>query len=238
MNRGFEDDDLGQVDGDGSSPLSPFATTMKAAPWLREGIPPWHLWGNTARIALEITTASSTSVPLRVPGQLTKVAYKRPETWHWLFTARVLEADDAEPDEPLQLTIAWDLTVGIGRAVQQNQGFDQWNLFWGTPTNPTNFAPRGALLWATETYQRSLRRTIFLAAPLTEPPNMIDEIVAQDIQLNATAFLASPVSPLTVDKRVLIEVGAQWAPKTHIRPDWYTDGPPEATFGGAETAGK
>ena len=117
--------------------------------------------------------------------------------------------------------------------------FDAWTRSWGAPTYPTNSAPRGALLWATQTYQQPLGRQIFVA-PDVEPPNLIDEIVAQDIQLNVRAALSSPVTPRTNNKRVVLDVGAQWAPKTHVRPDWYQlDGTPlEAQFPGGEVGGR
>lgn len=220
---------------------SPFASSMQAAPWLRgNGQPPWHMWGNSQRIEMFLPSTSGNSSEVQ-RGQLTRVAYGRPETWHWLFTARLLEADDADPDEPLQLAIIWELTVGIGRSMQQNLGFDGWNILWGTPSTPTDQAPVGRLLWATQTFQPTLNRTIFSADPDTEPPNVIDEIVAQDIQLNVRAALVSPVTPRTNNKRAVLEVGAQWAPKSHIRPDWYQQDqgtPPEAQFPGQEIGGR
>lgn len=236
MNR-YHDDDDAQVDGDPQPAHSPFAKSMQAQPWMRGGQPPWHMWGNSQTIDLFLPAAAS-QVPA-TKGQLTRVAYGRPETWHWLFTARLISADNADPLEPLQISIVWELTVGIGRSMQQNLGFDNFNILWGTPTSPSDLAPRGTLLWATQTYQQPLRRAIFNFDPLLEPPNLIDEIVAQDIQLNVRAVLSSPVTPRTNDKRAQLEIGAQWAPKNHIRPDWLQlDVPPEAQFPGEEVGGR
>lgn len=232
MNR-YEDDD-GQVDGDAQPAASPFATSMKAQPWLRAGQPPWHMWGNAQTVELVLPAGEASSATIK--GQMSKVAYGRPETWHWLFTARAVSGDAADPGEPLQLQVTWELTVGIGRAVQQNLGFDSWNFLWGAPL-PDAF-PRGRLLWATETYGAPLNRTFFSLAPATEPFNKITEIVAQDIQLNVRATLVRAVLPGT-EKRAVIELGAQWAPVTHVRPDWLQlDVPPEAQFPGGEVGGK
>lgn len=232
MNR-FRDDDDAQVDGDSSGAVS-FDRRGAGVPWLRSPMPPWHLWGNTQRVEVLLPLALSFGEVGR--GQLTRVSYKRPETWNWLFTARLLEADDADPLEPLQLQIVWELTVGIGRAVQQSLGFDNWNISWGTPVTPTDNAPVGRLIWATETYAASPERSQFVA-PAVQPLNRIDRIVAQDIQLNARVALLSPVVPRTNNKRAVVELGAQWAPSTHVRPDWFADGPIEIQFPGGENQG-
>lgn len=228
----YHDDDDAQVDGDSSGAVA-FQAQSAGQSWLRNPMPPWHLWGNTQRVEVSLP---ATGVGAVVPGQLTRVSYNRPETWKWLFTARLIEADDATPGEPLQLTIIWELTIGIGRAVQQSAGFDNYNMTWGTPTYPSDNAPVGRLIWTTETYAAAPGRAQFIA-PAVEPPNRIDSIVAQDIQLNARVALLSPVTP-RVPKRAVLDLGAQWAPITHIRPEWYNGGPPEVRFPGAETGGK
>lgn len=238
MNR-YRDDDDGQVDGDfaGPSPFgqppSPFAAAPGQQPWLRTAEPPWHLWGNTQRIELTLPAGQTFSDTVR--GQLTKVGYGRPDTWHWLFTARMIEGDDADPGEPLQLQVTWEIVVGMGRSIQQNLAFDGWNFLWGAP-RPDAFPRR--LFWATETYQDNLNRTLFSLAPATEPFNKVTEIVAQDIQLNVRCTLIRGVLPGTA-KRAVLEVGAQWAPKSHVRPDWFQlDVPPEAQFPGSEIKGR
>lgn len=236
MSRYDDDEDAEQSVVGGS----PFASRMGAQPWLQaNGEPPWHMWGNSQRIEVDFPLGLSNFSPA-VRQQLTKVAYGRPDTWHWLFTARLIDATDADPDEPLTLSITWELTVGIGRSFQQNLGFDSWTMSWGTPVTPTDVAPRGRLLWATQTYQSRLGRQIFIA-PEVEPPNLIDEIVAQDIQLTVRAAMSSPVTPRTSNKRAVIEVGAQWAPKCHVRPDWFRNDegtPLELQFPGGEVQGR
>lgn len=234
----MRDDDDGQVDGDAQPFASPFARSMKAQPWVNAtGQPPWHMWGNSQTIELFLP-ATESQVPA-VKGQLTRIAYGRPETWNWLFTARVVSADDADVGEPLQISIVWELTVGIGRSMQQNLGFDSWAILWGNPPLfPSLVGPR-TLLWSTTTFQTTIIRPIYGFDPLLQPRNEIREIVAQDIQLNVRAVLSSPVTPRANDKRAVLEIGAQWAPKTHIRPDWLLiDVPPEAQFPGGEVGAR
>jgi hypothetical protein len=42
----------------------------------------------------------------------------------------------------------------------------------------------------------------------------------------------------TFPTTIVVEVAAFLAPKTHVRPDWYRDGPNEIVFAGSEVEGK
>lgn len=220
--------DGNEVDGDASGPVQ-FQSQLGSVgtPWLRNNaMPPWHMWGNAQRFELTLLAGLQTSEVAR--GQMLKIEYGRPETWHWLFTCKFIEGDAAGVGEQLQLTVIWELTVGIGRTVQVNPAFDNFNRTW------TNAAMPLPLIWTTETIQADPQR-VGIAAP---PFNFIREIVAQDIQLNARiALLATP--PVATPRRVVVELGAQMAPKTHVRPDWFQPRQPhEVLFAGNETGHK
>ena len=91
-----------------------------------------------------------------------------------------------------------------------------------------------SLIWTTETIAQPPGR----AGIAVEPPNMINEIVAQDIQFNARVALLTP-GALPTDRRVQLELGAQMAPKTHVRPDWFQERQlHEVKFAGNETGAK
>lgn len=232
----MRDDDDGQVDGDGSgawAPRSPFAQSAGEQPWLRSGTPPWHMWGNSQAVTV---TLSSGTFSEQARNQLTKISYGRPETWRWLFTARMLNPGLAPPvGTDLQVSIIWELTVGIGRSFQQNLAFDSWNILVTGGTSVLN-----RLLWANQASQvNNLGR--FNNAGIIDPnppPNVFSDIVAQDIQLNARVTLLLNGTPAGYPYSVTIETGAQWAPKTHVRPDWYLDGPTEMRFPGSEVGAK
>jgi hypothetical protein len=224
------DDDDGQIDGDYASP---FAQSPSDQPWLRAGTPPWHMWGNSQNLTLTLASGFFSD---QQQGQLIKVAYGRPETWRWLFSARlrsVVPTPAVGTDLVVQL--AWELTVGIGRSFQQHPAFDVWNYLI-----PGGGPQSAGILWATQAIQPSSLGRFNSAGVIdpTPPPNIISELCAQDIQLNVRAALLLSGAAVGYPYVATLEVGAQFAPINHIRPDWFLDGPAEQRFPGAEVAGK
>lgn len=252
-----DEEEYGQVDGD-APPAAVFATSMSSQPWIQQGgMAPWHMWGNTQVLTCPIIAQQVG--PLRLnPNQLIKVNYKRPESWHWFFACRMLEGPDSTVGVT-RLHVFWDLTIGIGRSMFQtgdaNDGFssarptfDRYQFDWGPPGG-TNF-PRNARIWTTQTYA-PLRRfdnigtfsTQVNANNLVAPEPLIqsiDQVVAQDIQLEVRCIAENPTpGALTPGQTLTIEVTAMFAPKVHVRPDWLQlDVPPQAQFAGEEIRGR
>lgn len=238
MPRRYDDDDDGQVEGDGPPPGNPFATSMHAAPWLRGGMPPWHLWGNTQQIVVPIETTGA--LRKGVTNQLIRIAYRRPETWRWLFSARLLAGPDNTAGFFTRLFVHWELTVGVGRSVIQmafgegGRAFEDYVFQWG-PINPA--FPRGAQIWTSETASPA-RTYTGDGGNLPGPPSPL--VVAEDIQLQVQIVGLTVVDNLAaVGQNATVEVSAQFAPNVHVRPDWLRlDVPPEAQFPGAEIEGR
>jgi hypothetical protein len=232
---GYDDDDA-QVDGDASGMVN-FTPAGAGVPWAREGIPPWHLWGNT--ITLDPIPLSNED--LRVPqttGQLIKVSYKRPESWHWVFAARILRAPGG-PDAPISsevVTVSFDVTIGVGRAMVVLNDFEVFQWAWvGSQVVPT-----AHVMWSTSGLTPALGYT-----PLNPGPpvpdlatrRVISQLSAQDIQVNCRIDIQSEDG---LGDPGAVEVSAFFAPKHHVRPDWFQKMPvvPEVLFAGAETGGK
>lgn len=240
-----DDDDDGQIDGDDpvapfvgaarrvvvSRPIatparapqnftSPFATGQGEQPWLRGQLAPWHMWGTQETVRAD---APGFGTPVAVSQQLTKVSYKRPETWHWLFFARLISAPAAGLAEQAALNIRFDVTIGLGRTSVTIPFFEFFSWLWGPSANP----PLTQVLWSVSSH----------APPrnfngLVNNPNVVDQIVAQDIQVNAVVSNNSSFAGT-----ITAEVASFFAPKNHIRPDWFRDAPAEATFPGGEVGG-
>lgn len=209
-------------------------------------LPPWHMWGNTQRIT---TLVQSPTNPLTFsPGQLLRISYKRPETWHWVIAARMLEGDAADLVDPITVEVRFDLTIGVGRSMLQIPGgfgyFDQRNdpafesftFSWGGPgpgADP-NF-PRGAQIYSTAVFAPA--RDFVNGPGPTKSTAIVQEIVAQDIQLNCRVVaVTTPGSP-HVGKSATIEITGHFAPKSHVRPDWFQP-VPQLQYLGAEVQGK
>ncbi len=240
-------EEWGQVDGD-DAPMANFTPTGGGQPWLRAGMTPWHMWGNS-QVLETIVQDSSAATRTNTPGQLVKISYKRPETWNWLFAAKLVSGPDSPVNET-QIEVAFDLMIGIGRSaillqsagVNQDKAFEQFFFQWG-PVGPF---PRGAQLYSTQVLAPN--RTLRTDAPFpdqtgnavagNQSASPIDQIVAEDINLACRLIALAPPGSASIGKKVSVEVSAQFAPKTHIRPDWYLNAPPEQVFPGGETEGR
>ena len=188
---------------------------------------PWKLWGNT-----QVRTIAPGS-PLRLAPDVNTMCqsrYKRPETWHWLFAARI--AGGGSPTVGVQqatATINFQLILGIGRSLVKLPFFEGLNFSW-TGGNPV--PPSTIVLYTTQTYQA---RTFPIVLPLGSE-GVINQVVAESITVVAEANYITDV-PAAVPLQV--EISALIAPKVHIRPDWYINALGEdRQFTGAETEGR
>lgn len=242
-------DESGQVDGDAATGV-PFPSREVGA---GGGLPPWHLWGNTQVLQTTVQD-SSAATRTATPGNLVRIGYKRPETWQWLFAAQLISGPDATVTESCQVEVAFDLIVGIGRSnvLLQPQGvpfqdkaFEQYFFTWGGGAGLV--FPRGVQLYSSQVLAPNRQYTANPPFPnqdgfpvpgaFVTGPSVIDHIVAQDLQLNCRLIaLAPPLSP-HLGQTITVGVSAQFAPKTHVRPDWFSDGPAASQYAGAETGG-
>lgn len=222
-----------QIDGDASPAFvqpSPFALAPGQQPWLREGLPPWHLWGNTQQFSV-VSGAMGTGAT--AGGQLIKISYKRPDTWHWFFMARITQLSPLPAGvQNVGLQVDFDLIIGVGRSSIEMPSFDRFTWEAQAPAPQIILFQR---IWSTQVLAPNKFQSNVV--PPTAIANPLNQVTASDIQVNCR------LSPTGVNNYVYdaqVEVSAYWAPKTHVRPDWFNnfDGvPPEKVFGGGETEG-
>lgn len=240
---GFEDQD-GQDDGEaigGPVAFSGHARARGDVPWLRPNLPPWHMWGNRERLAIR---SEGFGVVRAVENQLTAIRYARPETWHWLFVAELVSVSPAPlAIQVVHLVLDFFLTSGVGRSSTtldvralpagslEQQPFDRFAWQFDGAALPNLIGTR---IWSTTT--NAPNKIQSTNVPQTNVPNVVDQIVGQDINLQ-TRVSAGQNNNYVYD--AVIEVAAYWAPKTHIRPDWYQQRvPKELMFPGAEVPGR
>lgn len=172
------------------------------------GIPPWHVWGSTQILRIRgngnVTEGQ----------QLASINYARPDTWSFFMTAKIIQIDGVLPGNALRVEIA--LTVGAGRSATE---LDQFQFFdW---TAPSIFTPSRALMCSSvEAPADNLNRT---------GPNVIEWIPAQTLQCVAIGFFQGSVPANTSE--VLVSVSAYFAPRSHLRPEWFRNPP---VFNGGE----
>lgn len=196
--------------------------------WLPAGPSPWLLWGNLQ--VQSVLPLGGGAVPLvATSSQMCKVAYGRPETWNWFFSAKLLSGPDTGGvGQHGSLTVHWDLILGVGRSAVVVPDFDLFAFHWddGAPF-PTN-----QQIWSTQT--TSPPKVFNNPGPSTGPA-IVDTIAAQDIQLTARCFAQELA--IVVQLPIVVELQAHFAPRSHTRPDWFIDGPRNEVFAGSETGG-
>lgn len=259
------DDSFGQSDGDGSvgadfpSGVAEFRPGSAGQPWLRAALPPWHLWGNSQR--LTATFGAGTGLVPQT-GQLVKISYKRPESWHWLFSARLVEGPDSAGGIPAPIgalvTVSFGLTIGIGRSqismtagdtppFGRSAGFETFSFRWGPVTGAF---PRNVHLYSTEvlapnrffssdvpTDQSGNAIPGIAPGLLSQSASRIQQVVAQDLQVDCVVRALALPGDAAFGLPVTVELSAAFAPKTHLRPDWQQKVPPEIAFAGQEVGG-
>lgn len=169
----------------------------------QSGVKPWHLWGSEQVVQVAATGSVST--------QLARVSFKRPDTWSFLLVASLIQCPVIPAGGPRVMQVFFDLTLGVGRSSTTIQGFRKFQIDFQVggpaPALPVSF-------WTTtapnvEAFDQA-------TGVFATDGNVLD-FPTEDIQCQAR--IVSNLSPITVS------VGSYFAPRTHIRPDWFS---PEA----------
>lgn len=192
---------------------------------------PWHMWGTSAVVTVPHPSSSLTQ--FQQTQQLARVNYARPDSWTFFFGARLLSGP-AGVGSGVDLIVDFDLILGLGRSVWNwpssipgEPGFARLVKHWAAATP----APVGALIWTTAVQSPLDDRNP--AAPVIITP--LDCFPAQDIQCSARVSVQAASAE---DLPAQVEVHAYFAPRNHIRPEWYTDHHgDESRFRGAEQGG-
>jgi hypothetical protein len=171
------------------------------------GTKPWQLWGNVKIIECIYGNAILPTVSSQ---QLNRIAYKRPESWGFFFSAQLLQADiqAIPPKVDQQVEVKFNLTLGVGMTSLTIPGFEFFRFF---ATAPNILAPR--LIYSSMAIGPDR-----LGGATTQPGvNEVRAIVAEDIQLNADVSFNFAE---TAGDRVVIELKTFFAPIAHVRPEW------------------
>lgn len=191
-------------------------------------VAPWHMWGSSQVVTVPDV---SDGTVFQQSAQLASIKYNRPDTWSFLLGAQLLQVPT--PVVPNLLVIVQiQLIAAIGRAELTipatpngfNTGFARfvWK-FGGPPILPAQ------VKWTT-----AVRTPILDEGPAEPLPGEVcDSFPAQTIQCNAQAVVVTSGGVVETDKRTKIQLHAYFAPRTHIRPDWYQN-----NFSGGESGGR
>jgi hypothetical protein len=149
-----------------------------------------------------------------VSQQISRINYGRPETWSFFFGATITGTPEhATAPNTLQVGVDFDLIIGVGRSQMTLNGFGGFT-FMGNKASLAN-----ASKWQTQTTSPELNDP----GPSRVTP--IDTFPAQDIQLNARIFAFQGGGGPAVGDFFTIQLEAYFAPRTHIRPEWFQEPP-------------
>jgi len=171
------------------------------------GLPPWHLWGGQDQATLTLAATAATL-------QLAKVNYNRPDTWSFLFFLQNINTNTGAAGA---IQAHFDMIIGVGRYSVTLPDF-------AVLTVPIA-APAGAFQWVTQAQQQGPGTGV---APAPAFP-FIQEFPAETINCNARITSGG----LAPGASVTVQVAAFFAPRSHIRPEWF-----KPDFSGGELGGR
>lgn len=185
------------------------------------------MWGNSQ----VIENAAGTLGEEPTNGQILRITYLRPDSWHFVLAAKLFDAPLAlAPGTEAHVALIWNVTIGIGRSVSRLEFFELFNWSWTAPLPPPRVQIRSTQ--ALQANTRSIGNPSPVDVRATQP-NLISEVVAQDIQVDVLCqYFTNPLIA-GAGTSIKLQVDAMFAPKTHIRPEWFKGG----AFPGAEDGG-
>jgi hypothetical protein len=180
---------------------------------------PWLMWGNTQTLTLSSVGPSTPAIPIATQ-QLLQVFYKRPESWHFFCSAKLISVTPAAPAGGI-IQLDYLMQFGVGRSTIVIPNFVHFE--WDPNTDVTQ-----------------QRWTAVAKGPVRfngdTTPNLTDEFTAQSIQAQANLTYVQLPGPY----QAVVEVAMHVAPKAHVRPDWFRSNDPHNVkkFRGSETEGQ
>jgi hypothetical protein len=162
--------------------------------------PPWLMWGSQQTVNMPRPSGAGTWQ--QDSPQLARVSYGRPDTWTFLFGYRITASDLV--GGPWVLQVDFNVLIGVGRALTQLTPLARFQFQNGSAASP--------IQWATRVPTPQM---IFSDATTIE---QCDQFPAQDIQCQARVI----ASGVTAGTGVTVDVFSYFAPRTHIRPEWFT----------------
>jgi len=170
----------------------------------------WHMWGSTRVITVEHAPPADIDDENQ-PVQLARIDYKRPETWTFFLYAKILQGV-VRPGDVQELTVDFDILAGIGRSLVNTVGgpiqdaFARFSWTIAAGVDPSSRPPK----WTT------VSRT-----PPTQDGDATSAFAFHHFPAQSITSFARLRGDDNVAGTYKVEVGAFFAPYTHVRPDWF-----------------
>jgi len=190
------------------------------------------MWGTTVQLQ------SIPNEPIgRQTQQIARINYKRPETWSFWFGGQLTGGTTNTTGSNIRASMQFDLFLGVGRSV------------FGTkqkiePTAPVNRVAFARFEWVVppgDTPGQVVNNTKYTTQVRTPPldDDLIDSF--QLIEWFPSSDIQCEVQFITqidgLNHVVQGEASAYFAPRSHVRPDWFQRATEQARFRGSEAGG-
>lgn len=199
-------------------------------------VAPWHMWGSSQVLTVRSGAVGPANATVAA-AQLARVQYHRPDTWRFMFWGRLM-GGTMDPGVVTSVHALFDVMIGVGRTV-----FDTQKAILGVPANFNAFAQfrwNVPVLTVPGAQNFNIKYLTRVRAPINDDSNVaagpyfeIDQFPAEDIQCRVRLVMSGGAPGV----EVTAEVGAFFAPNTHVRPDWMADDENLPQFLGGETGG-
>lgn len=174
---------------------------------------PWHMWGTTKLLEPNADFGGGNTAST----QMVRINYKRPETWSFFFGGQLLAA--STPAANQDVILLFDLIIGAGRTLYNTEaqgniltvpGFAR--MVWRVVPPYVPSADITNRKYTTVASGPPLDDTVVSAGPT------IEWVPGQDIQVNCRARVSGPAGSTAT-----VEATAWFAPRSHIRPEWFSE---------------
>lgn len=200
------------------------------------GVVPWHMWGSSAILTVRSGAVGPANNTVSA-AQLARIQYHRPDCWRFMFWGRLI-GGDVDPAVVTSVHALFDVMIGVGRTV-----FDTQKAILGVPANFNAFCEFRWNVPATIVPGQqnfNIKYLTRVRAPINNDSNVasgpyfeIDQFPAEDIQCRVRLVMSGGGAGISVQA----EVGAFFAPNSHVRPDWFSDDEEVTQFAGGEVKG-
>jgi hypothetical protein len=180
---------------------------------------PWLFWGSDQTLAFRSVGLSMNPIVPSVSPQIARIDFGRPETWTFFIGAKL---ESLTPFPPAGVTynieINFIATIGLART---SRALNLGPLTFAVSGDvaPSVSPTVGLMAWATQT-----RSPVRIPADPAVPGHfaLLDSFPAQSINCVATARPIATPAPEPFSG--VLTVTALFAPRTHVRPEWFKDG--------------
>jgi len=192
------------------------------------------MWGSDQQITVQTLSSMigppQTEVTVQTP-QLVRIDYGRPEAWSFMFAAALVGMTPTPTPGFLGsffVDVFFDVSIGVGRSSIFLREFEhfRWEISNSDPADMNAMIKRGPT-WS--------QQVVPPARTQDDPPiprtGVVDSIASQSI--NVTARVRGFNENFTAVNSASLIVSAFFAPRTHVRPEWFRDG----NFSGGENNG-